>query len=279
MMGIVKRRHALLVGLAAAGLAVSACSNGAASESRAWPTPSPVSADAPVWADVTGQGVEAPRDSTQYRAQYGSTPAPGIEIVHAKTQTPGDTVPCTLGPAVSSGYLTAGHCAKGFSPDQYLVGSPTGDLSLLGAAESVNGPVDAAVIKTSRTPVTRIAGTWPVAGVLTQAGVQKLVPVDSFVCFAGAVSGVRCGPRIADRNGLVAFSGVSVEGDSGAPVFVVDPAIKRAALVGILKGGNDTSSTATYLESALLATGNAARLDPDTEAFDGASYSQRIAGK
>lgn len=273
------RRHVGIAAAVAAAAVLSACSNGAVSESRDWPTPSPVSAVAPVWQDVSGQGLEAPRDSTQYRAKYGSTPAPGIEIVHAKTQTPGDTVPCTLGPAVSSGYLTAGHCAKGFSPDQYLVGSPTGDLSLLGAAESVNGPVDTAVIETNRGPVTRIAHTWPVAGVLTPSGVRDLVPIGSNVCFDGAVSGVVCGKRVADRSERVAFDGVSVEGDSGAPVFVVDPTTRRAALVGILKGGNDVSSTAVYLEAALLATSTAARLDPTAEPFDGQGFSQRIAIK
>lgn len=278
-MGIVNVRHALVAGLAAAGLAGSACSNGAASETRSWPTPSPVSADVPVWADVSGQGVEAPRDSTQYRAQYGSAPAPGIEIVHAKSSAPGDTVPCTLGPAVSSGYLTAGHCAKGATADQYLVGSPTGDLNLLGVANAVADPVDAAVIRTSAAATTTIAGTWPVAGVLTRAGVRDLVKVGDLakpgdpVCFNGAVSGVRCGARMPDEDGMVQFGYQAQPGDSGSPVFVVDGK-SRAVLIGIVKSAGGAATDATYLDDVLFATGTSARLAPRVEAFDGPAPGQ-----
>lgn len=269
---VVNRRHAALAAVVITASALSACSTNAAP--APWPdsTPSPVAAETPEWQDVTGQGIEAPRDATPYRAQFGLDPVPGIEIVHAKSQTPGDTVPCTLGPAVAQGYLTAGHCAKGYSATQYLVGSPTGDLNPLGTAESAQGPVDAAVIRTSQVTAdaTRIAGTWPVAGVLTAKGVRELVPVGSYVCIAGAVSGVKCGTRLADDNELVTYAIPTQEGDSGAPVFVVDTATHRAALIGIHQAGDgSTRGGAAYLDAALLATGTGVKLDPGTAVFDG----------
>lgn len=287
-----KTRRALLVGLAAASLAVSACSTNAAP--APWPdsTPSPVGATetvpaaAPaaqfVWENVNGQGHEAPRDATQYRAQFGLDPVPGIQIDHMKTAAPGDMVPCTIGPAVASGFLTAGHCAKDFHATQFLVGSPTGDLKLLGTAEPAQGPVDAAVIETDQVPAsaTVIARTWKVAGVLTLKGVRELVPVGSLVCFDGAVSGVRCGHREADdEDGLLMLSHTAQPGDSGAPVFVVDRATHNAALIGIVKSTDAVAAHATYLDTALLATDTAAKLDPGVTAFDGqpGQFSGRIA--
>ncbi|WP_157625845.1 hypothetical protein [Mycobacterium sp. 155] len=289
-----KRRHAVLISAVAGAMALSACSTHAPSETRAWPTPSPVAADVPVtdtaapapaaprfvWQDVTGQGHEADRDATRYRAQFGADPAPGIEIVHATGSQPGDTVPCTLGPAVDKGWLTAGHCARDFSADQYLMGSATGDPQLLGTASAPAGPVDAAVVRTSGATVTKIAGTWPVAGVLTPKGVRDLVRLGDPVCFDGAVSGVVCGERLSDdADGLLVFSHAAQHGDSGAPLFLVDSVTHNAALIGIVKSTDTTSAHATYIEAALLATGTLARLDPGVTAFGSpvsGQFSQRI---
>lgn len=282
MMGIVNVRHAVLAAVVVAAAAVSACSTNASSESRAWPTPSPVSADVPVWADVTGQGREAPRDAVD-KAQFSATPKPGVKVLHDINST-GDMDMCTVGPAVSGGYLTAGHCAKAY-PVQYVQTTPTGDPHFLGTASAPDGPVDAAVIRTGAgdADATRIAGTWPVAGVLTQAGVQKLVPAGSMICIDGAVTGVKCGERVPDQGGQLVYRVPSAHGDSGAPVFVVDPTTRRAALIGILSEGDDIGtdrkSTAVYLESALLATGTAARLAQHVDAFDGPEFSGRIAVK
>lgn len=287
------RKYTLAAAAALTAVAVSACSGTAPAEPKPWPNegviaaaPTSAAAAQPMWQNVTGQGHEGERDATPYRARFGLDPLPGVEIIHAKGSDAGDTATCTLGPAVATGYLTAGHCAKGYSADQYLLGSPTGDPRLLGTATPVvAGPVDAAMIETSQVSAgaTRIGTVWPVAGVLTAAGVQQLVPLGSFVCFDGAVSGVRCGERVTDEGGQLVYSAPSEHGDSGAPVFVVDSTTNRAALIGMLSEGDDVGadrkSTATYLDAALMATGTAVKLDPHTTPFDAPQrglYSQRI---
>lgn len=287
------RKIALIAATAAAAVALSACTATSSGEPKPWPnvgtggavaapTSAVVSTPTYTWKNVDGQGHEGERDATQYRAQFGLDPLPGVEIIHAKGSDAGDTVPCTLGPAVATGYLTAGHCAQDYSADQYLMGSPTGDPRLLGTATPVvAGPVDAAVIETSRVSAgaTQIGGSWPVAGVLTAAGVQQLVPLGSFVCFDGAVSGVRCGARLADAGEMIQFASGAQHGDSGSPVFLVN-GDGRAALVGIVTTSDlSTVTTATYLETALMATGTAVRLDPHTTPFDAPQrgvFSQRI---
>lgn len=286
-----RNRFTLIAATATAAVVLSACTGTAPAEPKPWPNEGKVAA-APtnaavktstfVWENVDGQGHEGERDATQYRAQFGLDPLPGVEIIHAKGSDAGDTVPCTLGPAVAAGYLTAGHCAQDYSADQYLMGSPTGDPRLLGTATPVvAGPVDAAVIETSRVSAgaTQIGGSWPVAGVLTAAGVQQLVPLGSYVCFDGAVSGVRCGARLADAGEMIQFASGAKHGDSGSPVFLVN-GDGRAALVGIVTTSDLSAITsATYLDAALMATGTAARLDPGTTPLDSAQpglFSQRI---
>ncbi|WP_113964561.1 hypothetical protein [Mycobacterium shimoidei] len=287
------RKYALIAATAAAAVVLSACSGTAPAEPKPWPnvgtggavaapTSAAVNTATYTWKNVDGLGHEGERDATQYRAQFGLDPLPGVEIIHAKGSDAGDTVPCTLGPAVAAGYLTAGHCAQDYSADQYLMGSPTGDPRLLGTATPVvAGPVDAAVIETSRVSIgaTRISGSWPVAGVLTAAGVQQLVPLGSYVCFDGAVSGVRCGARLADADEMIQFASGAKHGDSGSPVFLVN-GDGRAALVGIVTTSDLSAVTsATYLETALMATGTAVKLDPHTVPFDAPQpglFSQRI---
>lgn len=273
-------RHVGLAGLVIASVAVSACSNGAASETRSWPTPSPVGVTetvgetAPqfVWQDVTGQGRTAPRDSNpKSLAQYGSTPAPGIQVQHVEN---GEMHVCTVGPSVVStsgrpGFLTAGHCstAEG-GPQQWLQPTPDGDPTPLAAA---TGSGEAVAVWTAAVPAsaTRIADTWDVAGVLTAKGVAQLVPLDSYVCIDGAVSGVKCGPRVADEDGMVTYAIPTKKGDSGAPVFVVDSATHRAALIGIHQAGDgSTRGGATLIDPALLATGAAAKFASGVAPFD-----------
>lgn len=275
-------RHVRIAAAVIAAAALSACSNGAGS--TPWPnsTPSPVAAETPVWQDVTGQG-KVQFDRGNPKSQYGD-PAPGVSLLRGfdgvKPQL------CSIGPAVVGGFLTAGHCSthgdstapRVAGVEQFGETSADGDKVSLGTSTPAPDVVDAAVIRTSAAAgVTKIAGTWPVAGVLTPAGVERLVPEGTPVCFDGAASGVVCGERIVDRDGLAAFNAVSTDGDSGAPVFAVDSR-GRAAVIGILKGGNATSSTATYIEGALVATGTAVQLDPKTTQLDGDAglYSPRF---
>jgi hypothetical protein len=113
-----------------------------------------------------------------------------------------------------------------------------------------------------------IAGTWPVAGVLTAAAVKDL-PMGTLVCFDGAMSGVVCGPLTdtAD-NGQLRFAVTPIGGDSGAPVFLVDHDTKAATLVGILKARITVTkmATATYLDSALARIMTLALVDPHAAA-------------
>ncbi|WP_206499726.1 hypothetical protein [Mycobacteroides abscessus] len=278
-------RNAGLAAVVVAAAVLSACSNGAAPKPWADVTPSPVGVTetvgetAPVWQDVAGQGVVRRDDPAKGGDQWSPVPIPGIKIGRLSDTDPSGTAKCTLGPAVAGGFLTAGHCADGKAgTEQYAQVHPDGSAPLdLGVTEPAQG-VDAAVIRTAVAPgATRIAGTWPVAGVLTAKGVQQLVPVGSMICFDGAVSGVRCGKRVADDGEMVVRVS-STHGDSGAPVFVVDDQ-SRAALLGILRDGDGSETGVTSLDAALLATGTAVQLDPDTVAFDGPGFSRWIALK
>lgn len=276
----VKSRQIALAAVAAAAVAVSACSTNAAP--APWPdsTPSPVGVTetvpaAPqfVWENVTGQGRTAPRDSNpKSLAQYGISPVPGVQVQHAEA---GEMHVCTVGPAVVSttsgqpGFLTAGHCstAEG-GPQQWMQPTPDGDPTPLADA---TGSGQAVAVWTAAVPAsaTRIADTWDVAGVLTAKGVDQLVPLGSYVCIDGAVSGVRCGPRVADdSNGLITYAIPTRKGDSGAPAFVVDTATHRAALIGIHQAGDGSRGGATLIDPALLAAGAAAKFAPGVAPFD-----------
>lgn len=285
-----KSRLALVAAAAAAAVALSACSTNA--EPKPWPTAGAAAATstetvakpAYTWENVTDQGRVQRDDPVKGGDQWNPVPVPGIKIGRLSATDPSGTAKCTLGPAVAAGFLTAGHCSDGKPTEQYAQVHPDGSAPLdLGVSEPTAG-IDAAVIKTQvSADATRIAGTWPVAGVLTSAGVRQLVPLGSFICFNGAISGVRCGERVADENEMLMYSAPSAHGDSGAPVFVVDGLTRSAALVGILSEGDDAGadrkSTAVYLDTALMATGTAVRLDPHTALFDAPQpglFSQRI---
>lgn len=294
-----RNRFALIAATAAAAVALSACTATSSGEPKPWPsagsggavaasTSATVNTPEFVWKNVDGQG-HVEFDTGKPATQYGSA-EPGVSLLRGFDV--GDIQACTIGPAVKSGFLTAGHCStRGDSQaprvagvTQYAETSADGDKDLLGASTPVDG-LDIAVIETSNVPpgATMIADTWPIAGVLTAAGVRQLVPIGSVVCFNGAVSGVRCGERVADEGGQLVYSAPSEHGDSGAPVFVVDSTTHSAALIGILSEGDDVGadrkSTATYLDAALMATGTAVKLDPHTVPFDAPHpglFSQRI---
>ncbi|WP_078315401.1 hypothetical protein [Mycobacterium sp. D16Q16] len=263
------RYHIALTTAAAAAAAalLSACSP---TEPKPWPSAgqaaaAPTSATvlpagspekpAFTWQDVTGQGVEARRDSNPLTlAQYGAVPVPGIQVQHAEN---GEMHLCTIGPAVVPamsqqvrGFLTAGHCAPApGGVQQWLQHTPDGDPTPLAPA---TGSGDTVAVWTAAVPTTAtlIADTWPVAGVLTVAGVQQLVPEGAMVCVNGARTGVKCGPRGTDEDGMITYDVATLQGDSGAPVFVVDQQ-NRAVLVGIHQDGNGFRGFASYLDPAL----------------------------
>lgn len=275
------RYHIALTAVAViAAAAVSAC---APSETKPWPnegaaaaapTSAAVTKVTYTWQDVTGQGHEAPRDHNPLTlAQYGTVPVPGIQVQHAEGT---EMHLCTIGPVVvpdmdqkSRGFLTAGHCAPAGGVQQWLQPAPDGDPTPLASA---TGSGDTVTVWTDTVPASaaRIANTWPVAGVLTVAGVQQLVPEGAMVCMDGAISGVQCGPRTSDEDGMIVATMPSREGDSGAPVFVVDQ--HRAVLIGIHQSGNGPRAGASYLDPALRSV----RVQTGVTPLRGAGFSDQV---
>ncbi|PQM53719.1 hypothetical protein C5U48_02600 [Mycolicibacter virginiensis] len=219
------------------------------------------------WVDVTGQGVELPRDSlvnTQFNP--AGTPIPGATITHQTND--GRTAGCTVGPAVTagdrSGFITAGHCAVDAVGEQRLTGAdglPARALGIASEAEFSHGLTDPATGQAADSAIVwtaagagaaTIAGTWPVAGTLSVDEIQDLAK-GAPICFDGAVTGVACGPLINARaTGGVHFAHAAKVGDSGAPAFVVDEA-GSAWLLGVISSTANyaQASTATYLQPAL----------------------------
>lgn len=263
---------------------------------KPWPTavPSPIAAQVTEtggdsttsvakmkFRDVTGE-VTLARDSEG--AQYGLTPLPGIGFSFRDAANALQL--CTLGPAVTDGFLTAGHCTAAQRPTPADLSRdadarmseqvPFG--TVIGAADNGTS-VDSAVIRdvTVPTAATRIAGRYPVAGVLTREGAFNL-PRDTPICLNGAKSGVVCAPIHTASGDFVQFDRCGREGDSGAAVFVVGPD-DRALLVGILAGVDSTKkyAEATYLEPALQRLNATVIVDRDASAgFAGDQFSARV---
>ncbi|MFV8172452.1 MULTISPECIES: hypothetical protein [Mycolicibacterium] len=297
---ILKTGRSVRVAAAAAlaAVAVSAC--GGPTEPKPWPTatdnPSPVAAKVaeksgegstpPVasikWQDVSGE-VDLPRDTEG--AQYGLDPKPGVAF--GFYDAAGDHQLCTLGAAIDGGFLTAGHCTAALRPtpvelsrdqDAYM-SEQVAFGTVTGAADDGVG-VDSAVIRGVTVPdaAIRIAGRYPVAGVLTPAAVRTL-PEGTPICIDGAKSGLVCSSlRFAPFDGYITTTSVSRKGDSGSAVFVVDPE-NRALLIGITSGGSTdkTDGYTTYLEPALRRLGAKALIDKDASAtFTGPEFSTLV---
>lgn len=281
----------------AAALAVSACApavDGRAvagetllpsSDLKSAQLPATPAAVQQEWLDVTGQGTVLPRDSVD-DAQFSATPVPGSAIWHAPAT--GSTLSvCTAGPTVTgpggSAVLTAGHCGLGpRAGQQYTLTAADGDTVPLGTATRAaddNRGVDSTIIHTPAAAAVPplIAGTWPVAGVLTVGGVESL-PLGSPICYVGAITAARCGPLEArDDRGRLVFGVPSLEGDSGSAVFVLSDD-GAATLVAILEGGDEVSTQATYLDPALHRLGAAALVDAAAHAAVAGlpGYSSRV---
>ncbi len=228
--------------------------------------------------------------------QYGPELVPGVVI--AQEQPAGPAEACTVGPAIdragTRGFLTAGHCDKApgrpvymfptFAPDPdsaVLVGTYTD------ARNFDNGHLDedAAELWTGEVApgATRVAGDYPVAGVLT-TDAAKALPRGTPVCYDGAFSGLVCGPVIdADDQGKLRFDAPGERGNSGAAVFLLDRDL-RAILVGIQEGGHPRyressktiNTTATYLAPELSRRGVRVLLDPSIEPATGSQFSTAV---
>lgn len=285
-------RTYLSAALAAVTLTLAAC--GTPTEPKPWPSSSVAAevsqaaaesvAPAPQkfeWVDVSGQGRELPRDVREH-TQYSADPIPGAKTLHV-VKSDDSMNGCTIGPAVSRGaqrgFMTAEYCTN-YKPLQYLQTMPGGGIAPWAEAAErgdIMAGDDTAVIWSSKSAavVTRIAGTWPIAGVLTKEAVEKLVPIGSPVCEFGSASGVVCGPRLADEADMLRFDVKAHLHDSGAPVFVIDRATGSAVLIGV-RAGTNIRGGSSYLDPALARLGAKALIDPGTPALTGGGFSERV---
>lgn len=262
----------------AAAAVLAACSPGGAGDSSglatvtttgtpttAAPTSSAVQADPvarPRYKDVTGQNDNLELDNGTPPAQLGS-PAPGIKI-HRGPRDAGEM--CTLGPAVTaesglSAFLTAGHCweYKGVRESQLAqVGS--GVYRPLGPVEGVDGQLLEKdpyalgyIISDEAVGDFVIGGNWPVKRVMSAEEVQGLDP-GTPICVNGAVAQIRCGSFIRADAEAVKFEPITNEGDSGAPVFVVDEN-DTAILIGVVAGLAEYEDDPSTRESAATLLG------------------------
>ncbi|TDZ77366.1 hypothetical protein DE4585_04760 [Mycobacteroides salmoniphilum] len=259
-----KRRFALTAIAALAAVAMSACSTAGVAGEAVPATGSAITQKAAIlvpaesrYVDVSGKVVVS-RDS--YGSQYGAQPYPGIAI--GQHQSDGSTKDCTLGPAVTSsrgkGFITAGHCDQTPGGEVFVFADTNGAEpvsigSITGAEDkpTPQGYSDSAVIWTGTVDpsATKIAGRWPVTGVMAASEVRRL-PVGTPICIDGAWSGVVCGPLEAADDRYIRTPRLAQGGDSGAAVFVVDQK-GEASLVGIHSGFENGQDEATFLEPAL----------------------------
>ncbi|ART70568.1 hypothetical protein BTO20_20290 [Mycobacterium dioxanotrophicus] len=194
--------------------------------------------------------------------QYGAQPYPGINIGQGQIGTSPNK--CTLGPLarrIADGdyvFVTAGHCDEHPGAVVSIWSGPNGEgpkvVGTLAGKLDNDADQDSALLETVLAPTpdaTKIAGKFPVARVMPVDEVRKL-PAGTPVCVDGARSGVVCRPLIRPDRDTIKYEFVGIEGDSGAPVFLVGTD-NRAVLIGILKGEDGLTGLgeATYLAPAL----------------------------
>lgn len=258
------RLGAAAAGIAAA-VALSACSTGVAGQPVATQSATVAASSSPEaqqlirWVDVQEQAPQLDKDLEGL--QYGTLPVPGLGYGYRDVEHRSKV--CSLGPAVRdasgrSGFLTAGHCTSGkAATPAYLQGgrdTSTAPQVLLGnveQAEDDDATVDSAIIwAPASDTATKIAGRWPVAGIMTAADVPSLVKPGDPVCLNGARSGVICSPLVNADGGAVRTQAIAQDGDSGAPVFVVAPS-GSAILIGIHSAAESGDDVATFISPAL----------------------------
>lgn len=242
---------AAVVGLAPAGVAMAG----------------PVSGP---WVSVTSGDYQRDQDGWA----FGPYPAPGIAAFQQKSD--GDLGGCTISfPVIDShgtvAFLSAGHCdqrngerLKMFTaydnsgslelgnyqqgrndveigaPDTPILGAPARDFTVLAMGDQL-----------ARGYKTEIAQGIHLKGVLNTDAVRAL-PIGTTICRNGARTGVTCGPLISTNERDFAWGARSIKGDSGGPVFVVNPA-GEALGIGITSAlaTDGASSIATYLSPAI----------------------------
>lgn len=255
-----------ITAVAAAAAVLSACSTATGGAPVAVPTTGSATATSTAaaaqplrWVDVQAEAPQLDKDLEGL--QYGTIPVPGLGYGYRNSENRPKV--CSLGPAVRdaggrSGFLTAGHCTSGkAATPAYLQGgrdTSTAPQVLLGNvehAEDNDATIDSAIIwaPVSDTAA-KIAGRWPVAGIMAAADVPSLVKPGDPVCLNGARSGVICSPLVSADSGTIRTQAVAQDGDSGAPVYVVAPA-GSAILIGIHSAAESGQDVATFISPAL----------------------------
>lgn len=260
-----RRNGFAIAAVAAAAVVLSACSTAtggapvAVQSSTVATSSSPEAQQLIRWVDVQAEAPELDMDLEGL--QYGTLPVPGLGYGYRNSEHRPKV--CSLGPAVRgaegrTGFLTAGHCTSGkATTPAYLQGgrdTNTAPQVLLGnveAAEDNDATIDSAVIWAPVSDTaTKIAGRWPVAGIMAAADVPSLVKPGDPVCLNGARSGVICSPLVSADGGTIRTQAVAQDGDSGAPVYVVAPS-GSAILIGIHSAAESGQDVATFISPAL----------------------------
>lgn len=184
------------------------------------------------------------------------TPGAGVGLYDANGR---GASACTLGflatDSVGRHYvLAAGHCDKGGSVVMpYL--TPTGFRRVGLFAHTVDdmyGDIAAIALADTAPPQdARVLSRRPVTGVI------DAVTTNDTLCFYGMRSGghPHCGrvtspASAADQSHQVVFATAAVHGDSGSPVYRIEPN-GDATAVGILDSGTSDSTTATLIKPYL----------------------------
>lgn len=266
---MIERMSRTRLGAAAAGIAaavvLSACSTATGGAPVAVQSATVATSSSPEaqqlirWVDVQADAPDLPRDTQGL--QYGDEARPGIGFGYRDAAHRSKV--CTLGPAVRSadgrsGFLTAGHCTAALSSTPAYLSQTSDALGpqvLMGTVESAvddDAANDSAIIwaPAAADDAGRIAGRWPVAGIMAKVDVPNLIRPGDPVCVDGARSGVVCSSLISADGYDIRTEAVTQGNDSGGPVFVVAPS-GSAILIGIHRGVESGQDMATFISPAL----------------------------
>lgn len=177
---------------------------------------------------------------------YGNYPVltPGAWMVSTANGANGHPYQCTVGFIVRKssgepGVLTAGHCRRDPANDAVLQLTPNGvaHVGHYTRWEVVPHVRDIGVANAapSTIPVVSALDGRPVTRVLTAEDVRRDNPI---LCKSGARTGLSCGPVIEVTDTVVKFRAWDDLGDSGSPVYVIQPD-NTVGAVGVLYAHSD----------------------------------------
>ncbi len=179
-------------------------------------------------------------------AAWGEYPVvtPGAHLLSTAVDVSGNPKVCTAGfvvrtPDGAPHVLTAGHCRQDPHNSTVLQRTPNAD-TYVGQYTRwvVNRHVrDMAIVDIvpSSIPLVSALEGRPVVRVMTAEDVRRENPV---LCKSGARTGFSCGPVTEVSENIVSFRAWDEPGDSGAPVYMIQPD-NTVAAVGILYAHSD----------------------------------------